>query len=450
MWTFVKAATLVLCFIVFVEGQLVQRGFQVSIENLSGGSLLPTAFSEVVWAVHAADANPLFTVGQLASPHLRTFAQQGDGTDIAALLGNSSSTLSFGRVSGGAPNLRGFSGSNGIAPGTTVNFGIRGKPGDRFSFVTRFYESNDAFFGVEAGGFSLFGKDGQPTGGVVDAILYSAGTQAQENPGSGLNQDPRRVPGSLLPNFTAIAVSAVSSPVYPPAASVIRITITPAIMFRLRVENIGNGTALSPPAWAVSLSRGTFFTLGAAASAGLRNLAENGNPTLLVQEARSQSTVLFAGAGSTSPLTPGTFAEFQIPAVAGSVLHFATMYGQSNDRFFATPDSGIPLFESAGPLIDTSVSALALYDAGTALNELPGKGANQVGNRAGPNTLPSTNGVVKNALYGNPDGFIYQSRETTLRLSINPQVDLPGYGSTSPTQNVFVSFSFNQLIQTKN
>jgi len=442
--TCVKFA-LVLCCILLVEGQRVQRGFHVQIENLSGGSLLPTALSEVVWAVHSG-TNPLFTTGSLASSGLQQLAERGNGTLLIAQLQNSTTAaLSFGKVQGTTSNLPGFFGVGAIPIGTSVNFGIRGKPGDKFTFVTQFWESNDNFYSFANDGISLFDSNGQALSGTYDVVLYTAGTKSHEYPGSGFYQAPRQ--NNNPPNTTAQNVAVDSTSDFPPAKSVIRVTVSATVMFTVHLENIGNGTGLSPPAWAVSLGSNTFFQAGQPASAGLRNLAENGNNTDLINEALAQSDVLFAGSGASKALAPATFVEFQVPGVAGSRLHLAFMYGQSNDRFFATPAAGLPLFTQSGPLSTHDVVGISLWDAGTARNEQPGKGPNQVGNRKGPSTLPNLGEPVKDAIFGNPDGFTYQSTATTVRLAITPVVDAPGYSSPIPSQNVFVSFSFKDMIQ---
>eukprot|EP01097_Dermamoeba_algensis_P006730 TRINITY_DN4199_c0_g1_i1.p1 TRINITY_DN4199_c0_g1~~TRINITY_DN4199_c0_g1_i1.p1 ORF type:complete len:129 (+),score=40.39 TRINITY_DN4199_c0_g1_i1:46-387(+) len=72
---------LVLVSFLVVKSQDTQRGFQVQIENLSAGSVLPTAFSPAVWAVFSGQ-NPLFTPGSLASNGLKKFAEDADPSQL--------------------------------------------------------------------------------------------------------------------------------------------------------------------------------------------------------------------------------------------------------------------------------------------------------------------------------------------------------------------------------
>src|SRR5690606_9795344 len=55
---------------------------------------------------------------------------------------------------------------------------------------------------------------------------------------------------------------------------------------------------------------------------------------------------------------------------------FATMFGMSNDWFFATRPEGIALFDADGaPRRGDVTGAIALYDAGTELDQEPAIGA---------------------------------------------------------------------------
>lgn len=78
---------------------------------------------------------------------------------------------------------------------------------------------------------------------------------------------------------------------------------------------------------------------------------------------------------------------FTVTASLGDRLQFATMFVQSNDLFFAPRDGGIALFDAGGRAIHGKVtSRVALFDAGTEVNQPPGVGLDQAPRQAGPNT----------------------------------------------------------------
>lgn len=88
------------------------------------------------------------------------------------------------------------------------------------------------------------------------------------------------------------------------------------------------------------------------------------------------------------PLAPGQAYEIEFTAGTGHAVVLATMFGQSNDWFFATPPEGIPLFDDEGrPVTGDVTDRIALYDAGTEVDEEPA-----VGPHTGPNQSTSKDG----------------------------------------------------------
>ena len=75
---------------------------------------------------------------------------------------------------------------------------------------------------------------------------------------------------------------------------------------------------------------------------------------------------------SDKPITPGNSAEIQIKAAGSDRIAFATMFGNSNDWFYAFDDMGIPAGQS-GDL----TNHVKLWDDGTEVNEYPGAGNHQ-------------------------------------------------------------------------
>jgi len=82
----------------------------------------------------------------------------------------------------------------------------------------------------------------------------------------------------------------------------------------------------------------------------------------------------FMNTGSSSLIMPGQSVSIQFSAAKGQALSFATMYGWSNDLFFAPASPGIALYKSDGTPIEGDVSSeIRLWDNGTRINGKPGK-----------------------------------------------------------------------------
>lgn len=92
---------------------------------------------------------------------------------------------------------------------------------------------------------------------------------------------------------------------------------------------------------------------------------------------------------------PGEAFEFVVRAEEGDHLSFVTMYGESNDTFFATVESGIPLFDEEGNPVNGDVTDLVnLWDAGTEANEPLGTGPNQAPRQPASDSGEAQGGTV--------------------------------------------------------
>ncbi len=81
----------------------------------------------------------------------------------------------------------------------------------------------------------------------------------------------------------------------------------------------------------------------------------------------------FQGSGTPALILPGQSATITFSAAKGEALSFATMYGASNDLFFAPANPGIQVYDDSGKPIEGDVSAqVKLWDNGTRLNQKPG------------------------------------------------------------------------------
>ncbi|AEV98217.1 hypothetical protein A4D02_35315 [Niastella koreensis] len=84
-------------------------------------------------------------------------------------------------------------------------------------------------------------------------------------------------------------------------------------------------------------------------------------------------TGTFQGTGTPPVILPGQSTTFTFSAAKNQRLTFATMYGWSNDLFFAPANPGIKLYNDDGSPITGDVSAqIKLWDNGTRVNQKPG------------------------------------------------------------------------------
>ncbi len=191
-------------------------------------------------------------------------------------------------------------------------------------------------------------------------------------------------------------------------------------------ENTGLATPFSPGLWAIQKA-GTnpLFQVGTPDNGkGLENIAEDGDPTNLLVSFRNDPDVRFsqvfntpAGAGGPAPIFPGEYYEFEFPARPGSYLNFATMFIQSNDLFVGPGENGIALFDKYGSAISGDITEyVALWDAGTEVNEFPGAGPNQAPRQSGPNTGEVENGNVRMV----DDGYDYPALNEVIKITITP------------------------------
>ena len=149
----------------------------------------------------------------------------------------------------------------------------------------------------------------------------------------------------------------------------------------------------SAPNWArvVAAPDWDYFTAGAAASAGLERLAEEGNSSVLVTEANTAGAL--AATAGTAAYGPGASVMFTVtPTSTMPLLSMAMMIGQTNDVFIGTRPQGVPLLDTAGmprtaaDVQKDIVNLLAVWDAGTEANEVPGVGPNQAPRQPAANT----------------------------------------------------------------
>lgn len=145
------------------------------------------------------------------------------------------------------------------------------------------------------------------------------------------------------------------------------------------------------------------FDAGSAASAGVEQIAETGNPSGLPGERltvapQSVATVVAAPASGPPTIDPGetTRARIEVDGSVNRYFTFLSMLVPSNDTFLGNDDPfAYALFDAAGKFLGDrviNVTADLLWDAGTEINELLGGPAFVVGQDA--NAGAEENGVV--------------------------------------------------------
>lgn len=88
----------------------------------------------------------------------------------------------------------------------------------------------------------------------------------------------------------------------------------------------------------------------------------------------------FQNSGASPVIMPGESISIQFSAAKGEALSFATMYGWSNDLFFAPANPGITLYQADGTPMEGDVSSqMKLWDNGTRINQVPGAAVSHPG-----------------------------------------------------------------------
>ena len=160
----------------------------------------------------------------------------------------------------------------------------------------------------------------------------------------------------------------------------------------------GPSTPISPGVFAVHRDAEPLYALGLEdLGIGLSWLAEDGNASYLRDSVmtNTRSLQFSAAGGFDTPVgadkagaaRPGSAFEIEVQGVPGDKLSWVSMFGMSNDWFFGTTPDGIALFDEWGQPVRGDVSkSIAIYDAGTELDQEIAIGADTGPQQAGPNT----------------------------------------------------------------
>lgn len=212
-----------------------------------------------------------------------------------------------------------------------------------------------------------------------------------------------------------------------------------ATTFMVKIENVSTPMTLrsmngaeapapnSPGLWIVYTGSNPVLAGGKAdRGLGLESQAEDGDPSKLAASLAGMKNVMASGVFNTpagddkpGPALPGKAYEFSFEAHPGARLTLTTMFGQSNDLFYAPKESGIALFDKGKPLSGDITAQLLLWDAGTEVNQEPGFGSTQAPRQMAPNTGTSEKKAVR-LVADAKDGFKYPAVAQVLRVTITP------------------------------
>ncbi len=308
-----------------------------------------------------------------------------------------------------------------ILPGQNVSFKFNAGKGQALMFATMYGASKDWFFASRQPGIQLFDEKGKAiTGDVSQYItLWDNGTKHNETGA------PESMPIMTVKNIKPSELMKVTL-AYEEAASEFTITI----------ENISKGTMnetpFSPGVWAVSnfdgkklLAQKPFFKAGELTNPAISDLAQMGqvaklkkmlddntgiitglSPVLVVVYQGDKHPIYELGkkdkglglkefsqrgdfaklkkslmamkgvkavyVAGTEPIPPMQKVMTQYKAEKGDKLAYATMFGFSNDWFYAN-DKPLDAIQISGDI----TASTNLFDSGTGVDQFPGAGNKQ-------------------------------------------------------------------------
>ncbi|MDX1495478.1 MAG: spondin domain-containing protein [Longimicrobiales bacterium] len=143
---------------------------------------------------------------------------------------------------------------------------------------------------------------------------------------------------------------------------------TGAATYRVTFQNLTEGQPLTPPVAVTHRQSISLFQVGAPASFGVKEIAENGNlpPLLEALEMAKHAADVVVTLGNTGvpPVVPGETIEFEISSERGAkYFSFVSMLICTNDGFAGTDSERLP-----GSVGESTMIYANAYDAGTEIN----------------------------------------------------------------------------------
>ncbi|MCL3780344.1 hypothetical protein EMN47_08045 [Prolixibacteraceae bacterium JC049] len=249
-----------------------------------------------------------------AAAGLLLFTACNDNDEIPPALQEKSFTVTIENIQTPKPFfLNGATDAAG--PGGSYSYTFDAGKGAYLSFATMFVQSNDLFYGFEEKGLALYDTDGNPVTGDVtsDIKLWDAGTEVNQEPGSGADQAPRQSGANTgaAENSTVKLISEVNDGFsYPATNEVIKVMLAHngGTQFTVTLNNVSNAhsfqTPVAPGVWVVHYGGKPIFTKDQAAANGLEGLAEDGATDGI-------NTYLTENSGFVTPFAPGVFVAHQ-------------------------------------------------------------------------------------------------------------------------------------------
>ena len=202
----------------------------------------------------------------------------------------------------------GASEPGGAGPGNMYQFSFEAGPGTKLSFATMFVTSNDLYYAPSGEGIELFSGSMALTGDISSQVmLYDAGTEVNEEPGTGPNQPLNGGGGvGMAEDGVVKDISMIDDGFTYPAVSdniMVSIENDGATGFTVTIKNMETSTTpIAPGVWVVHTMDNPLFEVGMADfGSGLKGLAEDGDPSSLAGH-------LDMNSGYVSPLAPGAWA----------------------------------------------------------------------------------------------------------------------------------------------
>ncbi len=204
-------------------------------------------------------------------------------------------------------------------------------------------------------------------------------------------------------------------------------------------EQPGDGLYLTP--LLTVLHGGTFdpFDVGEEASLALEELAEEGDPSLLIAEARENEANVIVSPGGfpgAPVIDPGETASISVHAdpFSNRFLSFFSMVIPSNDSFIGNDNPmAYEVFDALGHFtggLEISVFASDIWDAGTEVNAVAGNGEG---------AAFAVNGGPRGS--GADEGGVV-TRETDLSFLLNTAIPTGGFiGSVPAGQDLLATIS---------
>ena len=122
----------------------------------------------------------------------------------------------------------------------------------------------------------------------------------------------------------------------------------------------------------------------------------------------------FKNNGASPLIMPGESVSLQFSAARGQSITFVTMYGWSNDLFFAPANPGIMLYDDDGTPREGDVSSqIKLWDNGTRVNQVPGASVAHPGE---PEAIP---GNITEVTGTDAQGNTYAAASTLMKITLH-------------------------------